>query len=104
MNKTTMGIAESIQAGKATIHRTSAGTIWFHDKNGNTVVLQDPRESSRLWEAMRDGSGEPLQVVRVDATEKPSNVRAAGKSLLGNETRMQSAGGNWMFPHGDWQE
>ncbi|TNC93810.1 MAG: hypothetical protein FD119_3729 [Stygiobacter sp.] len=92
---------ESIQAGKATIHRTAGGTVWFLDKNGHKVTLNDPREASRLFEAIREGSGEPVTVTHVEGTEPPRNLN---DGRLGNETRTYGTGGNWLYPHGNWNE
>lgn len=95
---------DTVQAGKATLHRTAGGTVWFLDKSGNKVTLSNPREAARLFEAIRDGSGEPAVIRHFEGNETHRNLHMAGKSQYGNETRTYGGGGNWMFPNGNWNE
>lgn len=91
---------ETIKAGKITITRTPGGTIKFLSHRGHMRHVSGP-EWDDLFFAIRDGSGEEVKVIRTEGTNPPTNLN---DGRLGNEWRQHGTGGNWMFPHGNWNE
>ena len=76
-----MSNPETVIAGKTALHRTAFGTVWFIDTKGNKVTMDSPA-ASKLFEAIRDGSGEASETKRIDGadpTKGRSNLYIGGK-------------------------
>ncbi|MCA1910300.1 MAG: hypothetical protein LDL39_18285 [Magnetospirillum sp.] len=54
-----------------------------------------------MFFAIRDGSGEEAKVIRTEGTNPPTNLNNGHRP---NEWRQHGTGGNWLFPHGNWNE
>ncbi len=65
-----MNEEETIKAGKLELHRSAYGTIWFLDVNGNTVKFADEMAANKLFEAIKEGSGNPNPTSRVDGADE----------------------------------
>lgn len=91
---------ETIKAGKTTLTRTPGGTIKFLSTKGHQRRVYGP-EWDDLFFAIRDGSGEEAKPIRTEGTNPPTNLNDGRR---GNETRVYGTGGNWLFPHGNWNE
>jgi len=91
---------ETIKAGKTTLTRTPGGTIKFLSHKGHQRSVSGP-EWDDLFFTIRDGSGEEAKITRVDGINPPTNLN---NGRLGNEWRQHGTGGNWIFPHGQWNE
>lgn len=76
---------ETAYAGKTALHRTAFGTVWFIDTKGNKVTM-DSTEANKLFEAVRDGSGEKAEIVHTEGTQAANNLHTNG-SGTGNWTR-----------------
>lgn len=88
-----MNEEETIKAGKATLHRTRMGTVWFLDKNGNkTTVAQDP-VITKLFETIRDGSGTATENKLSEGTVVSENVTETNSAL--------TIGGNGFASYGE---
>lgn len=64
---------ETLKAGKVALTRTPLGTIKFLDVQGIERRLDDPN-AIRLFEAIRDGSGIPVETHQEDGKERATNL------------------------------
>ncbi|CAA7611410.1 conserved hypothetical protein [Candidatus Terasakiella magnetica] len=69
---------ETVIAGKTTLTRSVYGDVSFIDAKGERVVLHGP-DASRLFETIRDGSGELQEIVRKDGWQPATNLFTNGK-------------------------
>lgn len=74
-----MATDETIKAGKTTLHLSAFGTVSFTDTKGNRINMDDPH-ALKLFEAIRDGSGELEEITRKDGWQPPKNVIINGKN------------------------
>lgn len=96
---------ETIKAGKTTLTRTPGGTIKFLSHKGHQRSVSGP-EWDDLFFTIRDGSGEEAKIARVDTVYDPKHpsLHNVHSGHRGNEWRQHGTGGNWIFPHGQWNE
>lgn len=69
------------------------GTVWFLDKNGNTVRLTQDPSIAKLFETIRDGSGEPTENAVTDGTVVSDNVAETNSALTIGGNGFASYGG-----------
>ncbi|BAE52858.1 hypothetical protein [Paramagnetospirillum magneticum] len=87
-----MSNPETVIAGKTVLHRSAFGTVSFTDTTGNRVTMDSPT-ANKLFEAIRDGSGEKVEAVHREGTEKPTNLFVGGKRNVYAEDSRTAA--NW---------
>ncbi|BAE49222.1 hypothetical protein [Paramagnetospirillum magneticum] len=73
-----MSNSETVIAGKTVLHRSAFGTVSFTDTKGNRVTM-DTTEAYKLFDAIRDGSGEAVVIGHAEGTQKPTNLFVGGK-------------------------
>lgn len=73
-----MSNPETVIAGKTVLHRSAFGTVSFTDTKGNKVTMDSPA-ASKLFEAIRDGSGEASETTHTEGWQKPTNLYVGGK-------------------------
>ncbi len=76
-----MSNPETVIAGKTVLHRSAFGTVSFTDTTGNRVTMDSPT-ANKLFEAIRDGSGEKEEIGRIDGadpTKGLANLYVGGK-------------------------
>ena len=64
---------------RPTLPRSIHGDVRFIDTRGHRVTLRG-LDGNRLFETIRDGSGEVQEVVRKDGWQAPKNVVVNGKN------------------------
>lgn len=72
---------ETVKAGKTTLTITPGGTLRFTDTRGIERTIEDPHLATRLFETVRDGSGKPTTIARVEGTEPANNLFSGNRPV-----------------------
>lgn len=65
---------ETVEAGKITLHRSPQGVVWFRDRRGLRVTVDDRDLGEALIQTAKNGPGAEFTVERKEGVERPINV------------------------------